>query len=112
MSDNDLIRRGALVKYIKTYQCAKCSDIGLCGHCSVLIALKLIEDAPAVPHEMSAVEFANEFRRMCDAYLNCMEDGDDCPLFTANICSLDELVNIVPVVEQWAREHPEERSEE
>lgn len=62
--------------------------------------------------EMTAREFANEFRRMCDAYLNCMEDGDDCPLFTANICSLDELVNIVPVVEKWAREHPEERSEE
>lgn len=58
MSSNDMLRRGALAEYIKTHQCAKCSDIGLCGDCAVLIALKLIEEAPAVSEEMSAVEYA------------------------------------------------------
>ena len=78
---------------------------------SAITAYDIAINTLSAPHEMTAREFANEFHRMWDAYLNCMEDGDDCPLYTANICSLSEMENIVPIVEQWAKEHPE-RSEQ
>lgn len=40
-------RGGAAITYIKDNQCRGCSDIGLCGNCAVLIALKLLTDVPA-----------------------------------------------------------------
>lgn len=43
----DLISREAAVQYIKDNQCKNCSDIGLCGNCAVLVALKLLENVPA-----------------------------------------------------------------
>ena len=39
--------REAAVKYIKSEQCRTCSDIGLCGNCAVLVAVKLLEKVPA-----------------------------------------------------------------
>ena len=41
------ISREAAVKYIKSEQCRTCSDIGLCGNCAVLVAVKLLEKMPA-----------------------------------------------------------------
>ncbi len=41
------ISREAAVKYIKSEQCGTCSDIGLCGNCAVLVAVKLLEKVPA-----------------------------------------------------------------
>lgn len=41
------ISREAAVKYIKSEQCRTCSDIGLCGNCAVLVAVKLLEKVPA-----------------------------------------------------------------
>lgn len=62
--------------------------------------------------EMTAKEFAKQFRRMCDSYdINGRNECYGCKLYAENICNLDELDNIVPIVEQWAAEHPEERSE-
>ena len=46
---SDLIDREAAINFIKQYQCSGCSDIGLCGKCAVLIALKLLEKVPAAP---------------------------------------------------------------
>lgn len=43
----DYIRREAALKYIKSEQCKTCSDIGLCGNCAVLVAVKLLEKVPA-----------------------------------------------------------------
>ena len=43
----DYISREEAIKYIKDNQCKDCSDIGLCGKCSVLTALKLLENVPA-----------------------------------------------------------------
>lgn len=43
----EYISREAALKYIKSEQCRTCSDIGLCGNCAVLVAVKLLEKVPA-----------------------------------------------------------------
>lgn len=42
----EYISKEAAVRHIKENQCKKCSDIGLCGNCAVLIAVKLFESLP------------------------------------------------------------------
>ena len=44
---DEYIRREAALKYIKSEQCRTCSDIGLCGNCAVLVAVKLLAKVPA-----------------------------------------------------------------
>lgn len=44
---DEYISREAALKYIKSKQCRTCSDIGLCGNCAVLVAVKLLEKVPA-----------------------------------------------------------------
>ena len=44
---DEYISREAALKYIKSEQCRTCSDIGLCGKCAVLGAVKLLEKVPA-----------------------------------------------------------------
>lgn len=52
---------------------------------------------------MDAVEYVKQSERMCDYYVNC----GDCPAGEYERCaSLDEIPNLVPIVEQWAKEHP------
>ena len=52
---------------------------------------------------MDAVEYVKQRARMCDYYVNC----GDCPADDYGGCtSLDEIPNLVPIVEQWAKEHP------
>ena len=52
---------------------------------------------------MDAVEYVKQRERMCDYYVNC----GDCPAGKYERCaSLDEIPNLVPIVEQWAKEHP------
>ena len=52
---------------------------------------------------MDAVEYVKQRNRMCDYYVNC----GDCPAGNYEGCaSLDEIPNLVPIVEQWAKEHP------
>ena len=52
---------------------------------------------------MDAVEYVKQRARMCDYYVNC----DDCPAGNYEGCSsLNEIPNLVPIVEQWAKEHP------
>lgn len=41
------ISRKAALEYIKSVQCKTCSDIGLCGGCAVLVAVRLLEKVPA-----------------------------------------------------------------
>lgn len=47
----DYISRETAIDYIKRQQCKKCSDIGLCGNCAVLVAIKLLETVPAADAE-------------------------------------------------------------
>ena len=52
---------------------------------------------------MDAVEYVKQRERMCDYYVNC----GDCPAGNYDGCaSLNEIPNIAPIVEQWAKEHP------
>lgn len=44
---DEYIRREDALKYIKSEQCKTCSDIGLCGNCAVLVAVRLLEKVPA-----------------------------------------------------------------
>lgn len=47
----DYISREAAIDHIKRQQCQKCSDIGLCGNCAVLVAMKLLETVPSADVE-------------------------------------------------------------
>ena len=52
---------------------------------------------------MDAVEYVKQRRRMCDYYVDC----GDCPAGNYEGCSsLNEIPNLVPIVEQWVKEHP------
>ena len=52
---------------------------------------------------MDAVEYVKQRERMCDYYVNC----GDCPVSKYERCaSLNEIPNLVPIVEKWAKEHP------
>lgn len=44
----EYIEREEAIKNIKEHQCRNCSDIGICGNCAVLTAIKLFENIPAV----------------------------------------------------------------
>ena len=51
---------------------------------------------------MDAVEYVKQRNRMCDYYVNC----GDCPASKYERCSsLNDIPNLVPIVEQWAKEH-------
>ena len=52
---------------------------------------------------MDAVEYVKQRERMCNYYTNCTEckagDYEGCS-------SLNGVFKLVPIVEQWAKEHP------
>lgn len=52
---------------------------------------------------MDAVEYVKQRNRMCDYYVNC----NDCPAGNYEGCSsLSGISKLIPIVEQWAKEHP------
>ena len=52
---------------------------------------------------MDAVEYVKQRERMCDYYPNC----GDCPAGDYEGCSsLSGISKLIPIVEQWAKEHP------
>ena len=52
---------------------------------------------------MDAVEYVKQRKRMCDYYVNC----GDCPAVQYEECSsLNGIPKMIPIVEQWAKEHP------
>ena len=60
--------------------------------------------------EITAREFAKQFRRMCDSYdVDGRNECDGCKLCEESICNLYELDNVIPIVEKWAKEHPEKK---
>ena len=51
---------------------------------------------------MDVVEYVKQRNRMCDYYVNC----NDCPAGYYEGCSsLNGISKLVPIVEQWAKEH-------
>ena len=55
---------------------------------------------------MEALEFLRNYDRMCSTIDKCSE----CPAVNMKCCELytDEQAKLVEIVEQWAKEHPEE----
>lgn len=54
---------------------------------------------------MDAVKFIKERNRLCKTYNKC----GDCPLFCGAGCNVISQIDpevVVPIVEQWAKEHP------
>lgn len=52
---------------------------------------------------MDAIEYVKQRNRMCDYYIDC----NDCPAGYYEGCSsLDRISELVPIVEQWSKEHP------
>lgn len=53
---------------------------------------------------MDAVEFLNEGTRMCNSYEACV----GCPMYPTDDCCMVSmnLKQMIPIVEQWAKEHP------
>ena len=107
MGDNDLVRRGD-VKAKKVY----CDE----RHEYVVPVAEIDWLRPAIPQEMSARELYSAYMRICEEYnhkgkpVRC----DECPLYIH--CpriggALRMVVMCSPIVEKWAKEHPERRSE-
>lgn len=59
---------------------------------------------------MEALEFLRNYDRMCSTIDKCSE----CPAVNMKCCELytDEQAKLVEIVEQWAKEHPEEMERE
>ena len=107
MSDKDLIWRGDVEKFL-----CDAYDDDMIDEGEFAYLTSEANKLPAVPREMTAREFAKAFRRMCDSYdVNGRNNCEGCELWRENICCLCDLPDIIPIVEAWAREHPE-RSEE
>lgn len=128
MSDNDLIKREDVVSLLDTfiaeYGKALIAELGdieepmgaeeLASIVTDIVAVILaaVKAIHAVPHEMSAVEYDRERRRMCEQYGYC---SVSCPLhdFDAGCMTYEPITQEAQnIVEKWAREHPEARSEE
>lgn len=78
---DEYISREAAVKYIKSEQCGTCSDIGLCGNCTVLVAVKLLEKVPAadvapVVHEDETTQIIDGCCTACGAFMDCIEAAE------------------------------------
>lgn len=109
MSDNDSINRGEVRREIAAYihyntvlvdeWAANCID-------------DIVERIPAVPQEMSAVEFLDEEAHICDSYKPTGRCSD-CPIYKWCLAGgegqdIDMYSDeYVAIVEKWAREHPE-----
>ena len=95
---DEYISREAAVKYIKSEQCRTCSDIGLCGNCAVLVAVKLLEKVPAADvAEVVHGQWEGEGDGYADGEIvldvwhcsqcgYCIDDGTDNPDCLPNYC--------------------------
>ena len=65
---DEYISRAEALKYIKSKQCRTCSDIGLCGNCAVLVAVKLLEKVPAA--DVAEVVRCRDCKYLVNATIN------------------------------------------
>lgn len=96
MSDNDLVMRGV----IKERMIARGWK-----HPDSTVTEFVEDDIPAVPQEMSAREYEKAFQRIT------YEDVETYRAWWEAIHD-EDWERAVAIVEKWAREHPEERSEQ
>ena len=79
---DEYISREAALKYIKSEQCGTCSDIGLCGNCAVLVAVKLLAKVPAadVAEVVQCKDCKHKVRTDANGIVICSEEhGMYCP---------------------------------
>lgn len=94
MSDEDLVKRGEIKAFRRSFV--------WCGELVPGVTIEDIDCVPAAPHEMTAREYLETEARMCKYY--------GLPsAFDVSGLTVDEAISMV---EKFAREHPEERSEE
>lgn len=89
---DEYISREAALKYIKSKQCRTCSDIGLCGNCAVLVAVKLLEKVPAadVAEVVRCRYCKHKVRTDANGIVICSEEhGMYCPT-ESDSCSYGE----------------------
>lgn len=111
------LRRATVCDFtlIKHSLLGEAREIELCLDCQSEL-LEWIASAngrlPAVPHEMTAREFVATISDMC---INQFPEGcAPCPLWVAGHGCGEKILppeDTVAIVEAWAKEHPEERSE-
>lgn len=110
MSNNDSIKRGEVLREIKEFIY---HNTALIDNFVANGIVDIVEGISAVPHEMSAREYHLIKRRMCK----------NCPVCPLNEAAINLFIDCkrfereypekaVGLVKNWAREHPEERSEE
>ncbi len=112
MSDKDLVFRGDVKAF-------KQSFIYDGGYPDVkLVSAVTIEDIDSiqpVPHEMSAREFFEEYRRMCEYTGRCaicpIMEIAEAPRTPCRYLAYAYPDKAVAIVEKWAREHPERSKE-
>lgn len=110
MSKEDLVKRGDVLKEA-VYLNVDTNEM--------VVFVQDIKKIPAVPQEMTAREFVRAGIRLCKAHYDDEENPDDfvpsckgCPLEDYCEGAKDDVDEEIAVVEKWAREHPEERSED
>lgn len=110
MSDKDLIKRGDAEKIL-----CDAYDNGMIDEGELAYFVSEANKIPAVPQEMTAVEFVKEHHRMCQSMDRCFSccicHDEDSPRSCTVLMGLNPE-QTVAIVEQWAAKHPEERSEE
>lgn len=109
MRDNDLIRRGDVEKIL-----CDAYDDDMIDEGKLAYLISEANKLPAVPQEMSAREFVIAHHRMCQSKMECVEcricHDDREPRSCAVLMGLNPD-DTVDVVEEWAREHPEEEND-
>jgi hypothetical protein len=102
MSDNDLISRSHFDDRVRLAAGADADEEFSADFLDgVKTVLYILSTEPAVPHEMSAVEYLETEARMCKFY------GLPCA-FDVSGLTVDEAIEMV---EKFAREHPEEAND-
>lgn len=137
MSDNDKSRKAANEQlmpcpfcggkarvndrtYLVTSECGRCFEAPptygiVCEECGAMSsqfygtmgeAVAAWNNRVLVPQEMSAVEYGDTLVKICASHNGrCAECEVEHP------CAIPDK-RTVPIVEKWAKEHPEERSED
>lgn len=119
MSDNDSINRGGVRREIMEFIS---HNKALVDEWAANCIDDIIDAIPAVPREMTAGEYIREYRRLCGFYFGKPAPDGGVYGCGACPCGLNGKKNCIfsptrdessiPIVEKFAREHPEEANDE
>ena len=114
MSDDDLIKRGDALN--------ACYEGWNWDEQTIEHIHENISKIPTVPQPMSAVEYIREYRRMCNFHFGkpAIDDGwDGCGCCPGRLNGKKNCIfsptrdeSSIPIVNAWAKEHPDEVNDE